>query len=326
MKISSYLLLCMAVFSTLVSTGMEAAFTIKNGWIADADEVASFSAEEHFQIGMEAMEHADWKEVAKQFRIVTVNFPTTTHAQDSHYYLGLAYYRMQELEFANDAFSQYIKCHQHPQYFQEAVQYKLDIANQFREGALRRFFGSRQLPKWVSGRSYSLDIYDEVIAIVPCHEMAAQSLFAKGQILREDGAYRESIDVFQQLIKRFPRHELALESYLAISRVYVEQSQYELQNPDLLAFSQINLRRFKQDFPREERLAEAEANVQEIKESYAHSLYETGRFYERKDQPHASMIYYRSAIKEFPDTSMARYCEERLSVIGRHLKTCLPQK
>ncbi len=301
--------------------GLEGAFTIQNGRLVDADEAATFTAEEHFDMGMTAMECSDWRESAKQFRIVSINFPTMSVGQDANYYLGVACFQCEELDFANDALSKYLKCHNNPQYFEEAIAYKFAIANLFKNGAKRHFFGTKQLPKWASGRSLAMEIYDEVIAAVPCHELAAWSLFSKGEMLREDRAFRESVEIYQQLIKRFPKHELAPESYLAISKIYIEQSQCELQNPDLLAFSQINLRRFKQEFPREERLCQAEEDVLTLKEIYARSLYETGLLYERKNYPRASVIYYQNAIAQFPDTFIAQLCQRRLLA----LDACLPR-
>ena len=96
-------------------------------------------------------------------------------------------------------------------------------------------------------------------------------------------------------------------AYLCINRVYVEQSLSEFQNPDLLALAQINYRKFARDFPKEERLAEAEADIHAIKEIYARGLYDTGQFYERVSKPKASVIYYLNAIKQFPDTHVADY-------------------
>lgn len=66
----------------------------------------------------------------------------------------------------------------------------------------------------------------------------------------------------------------------------------------------------------EERLEEAENNVEEIKEIYARGLYDTGQFYERVKKPRASIIYYKNAIKQFPDTQIAQLCQERLEALN----------
>lgn len=299
----------------LVGQGVDAAFTIQNGKLVNVESAATMSPEEHFKAGYKAIEEGDWKEAQVNFSALTYNYPNSSYGQEGNYYLGIAWFRMREFDFANEAFSKYLKVKSNPKFFKEAILYKFDIAEEFRNGAPRRFFGTKQLPKWACGKSMALDIYDEVIGAMPSNEIAARALYAKGTMLWELKDYRASIDAFQMLIKRFPKYELAPEAYLDIGKIYRAQSRLEFQNPDILAFAQINLRRFKQDFPKEERLAEAENDVLQVKEIYAKGLYDTGQFYERVGQPLAAVLYYHNAIEQFPETSVAQRCQERLNCL-----------
>lgn len=290
----------------------EAAWTLKDGRLVDADEVATFSPEEHHKLALDAYEKADWKESARHFSILANSFRTSPTAMDASFFLGVCYFNMQEYEFANNAFSAYIGGKSHPKYFIEAIEYKFSVAEAFSNGAKRRFFSTKQLPKWASGDALGLEIYDEVIAALPSHDFAARSLYSKGRLLWQQKDYRNSVDCFQLLVKRFPKHELGPEGYLAITQVYLEQSKCEFQNPDILAFAELNLRRFKKQFPKEERLIQAEKNVLAIKEVYAAGLYETGLFYERTGKVAASIIYYKNAVQQFPETVIAKWCTRRL--------------
>lgn len=309
--------LFLMILSISPLTEAHAAYTIKKGKLVDADLQATMPVEQHFQAGIEASDSCEWREAVRQFRIVTCAFPSSSYAADSFFYLGVAEYNLEEYDIANNAFNSYLKSQNNPQFFQEAVEYKYSIADKFVSGARRRINGSKKLPKWLSGQSMASEIYDEVIAAMPCHEIAAQALYSKGCLLWTLKNYRDAVDSFQMVIKRFPKHELAPESYLAISGVYVEQSAIEFQNPDVLAFADINYNRFKQEFPREERLEQVEQDVLTIKEQYANGLYETGLFYERKEQPWASVIYYQNAVLQFPETDVAKRCQERLDVLDR---------
>lgn len=294
---------------------VEAGWTIQNGRLMDADEVAIFSVEEHYNLGVEALSCQDYREASKQFRIVAKCFPTSSYGQDANYFLGVAYFELTEFDLANMAFSDYIKAKSHPQYFIEAIEYKFCIAEAFKAGAKRRIWGTKQLPKWASGEAMGIQIYDEVIAALPSHDLAAKALYAKGSMKWQMREYRESIEAFQLLTRRFPKHELCPEAYLCINRVYLDQSCREFQNPDILAFAELNLKRFKQQFPREERLYQAEQDVLAIKEVYARGLYETGEFYERVGKSQASVIYYQNTVQRFPDTSFAARCVARLKCL-----------
>lgn len=304
-------------FSALIclACSSEAAYTFKNGKLVDADVVASLPVQDHYNLGLAALEKEDWREAFRQFRIVITCFPTSPYASDSNYYLGVAEYYNEELDFANDSLTAYLKSKNNPKFFQEAIEYKYAIAEKLNAGHKRRFFGTKKMPKWASGKSLAIQIYDEVIASLPCHDLAARALFSKGELLWNQKEYKRAVESYQMVIKRFPKHELAPESFVTISKIYLEQSAIEFQNPDVLEFAQINLRRFKHDFPREPRVAEVEGDVLSIKEIYAKGLYDTGLFYERVSKPMASCIYYQNAIKLFPETKIAQLSQQRLDVL-----------
>lgn len=300
----------------LVKDNLEGAYSLKNGRFVNTKHLATLSAEEHYQLGVNALNQGKWKDASEQFDILTLNFPDTPIGQESFYYLGVSEYFLEELDSANEAFTEYLKAQNNPQFFEETMRFKYAIAYELKNGAKVRFFGSKQFPKWASGQELAVQVFDEVIVALPCHELAAQSLYYKGEILREQRWYRDSIDVLFQLIRRFPKHELAPESYLMISSIYLEQSQQEFQNPDLIALAEIALRRFQEDFPRSELISLADANVRQMKEVYAEGLFAIGQFYERKKETRASIIYYQNAVLQFPDTAISRLCKERLSVLG----------
>lgn len=300
----------------LLISSLEGGYASQKGKRVSTTCVPMYAPEQHYALGMEALDTKNWEIAVYNFNVIAFNFPNVDFYQESKYYLGVAYFKAKEYEYANVAFNNYLNGQNNPRYFEDAIGYKLQIADKFRLGARKRCFGMKMLPKWVSGRSLAIEIYDEVITALPCHNFAAESLYAKAYMHWEDQDFKESVESFQVLIRRFPKHELAPSAYLCINQVYLEQAETEFQNPDILALAQINLKRFQRDFPKDENLVEAEENVQAIKEFYARGLWETGQFYERIDKPAASAIYYARAIKQFPDTSFARCCRYRLTKVA----------
>lgn len=312
-------------FVLLAVPSLEAGYTIHKGRIVNSLEDATMSAQAHFDAGACAYNAGDWEEAYRQFNIVTINYPTSVYGQEAFYFLGVSYFFLEEYDFANEAFSEYLKVQNNPRYFQSAVEFKFSIAEQLNAGARCRPFCTKQLPKWLPGQTLALKIYDEVIAAVPCHEIAAQALMAKGCLLWRWQDYRPAVESFQMALRRFPKYERAPDCYLYIGKIFLEQSRWEFQNSDILAFAELNLRRFEREFPREERLCEAEADVMAIKEIYANGLYETGRFYERTCKPRAAIIYYNDAIRQFPETCVASLCRDRMSCLHPEYFEGLPE-
>lgn len=270
------------------------------------------NAEEHYQMGIAALDAKKWQEAIKHFSTLFYNYPDSSNLNLAHFYIGIAYYHVSEFDTASTAFTNYLQGDSSPEFFQEALDYKFAIAENFRNGAKRHVLDSKQLPKWASGKEEAVAVYDEIIASIPNHDMAVKALHAKGHTLWSMRDFQSGVDAFRLLIRRYHLHELAPESYVAIMKLYLDQSQREPHNHDILPLAQINLARFQQDFPRDERIQNAENDLLAIKETYAKGFYETGQFYERISQPKAAFIYYQSALKQFPETTVAGLCRDRL--------------
>lgn len=300
------LLLCQTLRADFVNTG---------GQWRHVSEAATGSSYNHYGQGIAAYECEDWSTAIRQLVITTENFSCGSYPADAYFFLGVAYFQTCEYECANEALGIYLKTDQNPIYLTEAVEFKFASAEAFRQGARARVLGYRRCPKWASGYDLALTIYDEVIATLPSSDLAARALFSKGSLLCEMRDFRCSIEAFQTLIRRFPKHELTPDSYLAIDQVYLHQAHLEFQNPDILVLAELNRARFSDAFPNEERVEEASAVVAEIEEIYAWGLYSTGCFYERTCKPAAALLYYYSAISQFPDTQIANRCRSRQSEI-----------
>ncbi len=294
-----------------------AAFTIADGRLVTVEQAMLKTSQCHFEKGWQAIRQRDWDTAIRQYDIIISNYPESPEAHGSLYFLAICNYYISEFDIANEYFSAYLKSPYGRDYFESAVEYKLAIANQFSKGERRHFFGKKYLPCWLSAEDQAIELYDEVSTTLPCHDLATWALYCKGRLLWKMGRYYESIDTLQQLTRRFPKHELAPESYVTISYIYLNQCEKELHNSDLLAFAQINMRKFEQDFPREERLITVEKNLLGMQELYAKSLYETGEYYERKEESRAACIYYKNVLDRYPETCMADQSRNRLSVIQK---------
>ncbi len=307
-------LFCLLIISLcFAKSDLYAAYIIKDGKFIDTKYIATLPVEEHYNLGVEAIKEKNWPEAVHQFRVVTINFPLSSWAKEALYFLGISYYHVGDKEMANNNFSEYLKENQNPKYFEETFRYKLAIADAFANGAKRHILGYEKLPQWLGAEELAITIYDEIISSLPNHELAAKALFAKAACLTVEERFKESIEAYQTLIRKFPKTELAAKSYVSIADVYAKQACQDVHNPDILPLAEINIKRFTQDFPRDPHIEPARQSLVDMKETFAKALYETGLFYERKSEPKAAVLYYHSALLQFPDTATAKQCKERLN-------------
>lgn len=274
------------------------------------------SAQEYYAKMTSSFQSQSWSNLAKYSQILVTQFAKTPFEEEAWYYLGVAYYYLGDYDFANRKLSYYLKNSPSPKFFEEALFYKFQVAENFRQGAKKHIFAWKASPQWLPAKDEAMQIYDEVINTFPFHELAARSLFGKSLVQFDFEEYRPSIETLQLLIRRFPKHELAIESYLQIAKTYLFQSQIQ-QDPDLLDSAEVNLRRFKQSFPGEERWQEAKVILDGMKEVYASSLYEIGCFYERTKKPQAALIYHKKVAAKFPETKSAAEARKRIASLEK---------
>jgi outer membrane protein assembly factor BamD (BamD/ComL family) len=270
----------------------------------------------HYNAASESYNKEEWRSAAKEFEKVVFFFPDAEQASEASYYLGVCYYKMREFDFANYAFSNYLKTSDQPLFFENTIYYKYCIAEYFRKGIKKHPLTLRYLPRCLPADDLALTIYDEIIASFPNHDLTICALWGKADILDKMREYRYAVESYQTIIRRFPRNEIIPECYLKIAQTYYEQSHYEFQNPDILAMAELNAKKFREEFPRDERVDAADRYVSRIKELYAKGLCDLGMFYARRDYTAAAAIYFQSAIEEFPETQVAKFCRCRLAALG----------
>ena len=297
---------------------LAAAYIFKNGTFIHTKDLATLPVEEHYAQGIQALKDQKWDEALQQFRIVTINFPQSTWAKDGYYFLGISYFHTDDKDLANQNLTEYLKAESTPQYFEEAFQYKLAIADAFKKGEKRHLFGHEKLPQWMPDTDLAITIYDEIITTLANHDLGAKAQLSKAHLLRKHEKFRESIECLQTVIRKFPRSEYAQKAYVAISKVYLRQAESDAHNPDILQLAQINKTKFYQEFPTDPKHEDAANQLNQMKEIFANALYETGQLYERKKQPKAAVLYYHNAIQQFPETHVASHCKERMHALQEY--------
>lgn len=278
-------------------------------------EDQTINAQELHRWVQNALEKEDWWAVVDYSDLLAYCFPSSPFSQETAFVIGEAFIKLDQLEVANRYFTQYLSRMNSPKHFEEAIQYKFWIAEQYFKGAKLRLFGSHKMPKWLSGKEEALLIYDEVVTAQPHSEIAAISLLHKAQLLEEQEDYKTSLETLDLLIRRFPKHDMAAEAFVEKNKIYLQQCKNEGLDPSLIDLALVNLDKFKQAFPREQRAATAEKSLIEIREIFAQNLLNTGKFFQKTKKYPASIIYYTKVIAKYPDSEAADVARQQLEAL-----------
>jgi outer membrane assembly lipoprotein YfiO len=297
------------------SASLSAAYTVKSGKLVNTNDVANMSVQEHYSAAVDAFQKENWKEVIRQSNIVIINFPETPFFQESLFYLGAGYFHSGEYDLANKHLSRYLKKQAALQHFRDAIQLKFQIAEKFKDGEKKHLVGLEVMPKWMPAFEEAMKIYDEVISALPNDDLAARALFGKASLQFADEEFTTTIETYQTLIRRFPKHPLSPEAYVQIAKVYLTECQEKYPDSDYLDLAEISLRKFRHDFPSDERVLIVEKMLADMQEVYATSFYEIGQFFERTKKANAAILYYSKIVKTYPNTKSAELSKKRLKVL-----------
>ena len=271
-----------------------------------------YTAAEHLEAGKELIARGDRIVGCRHFKMIFTAYPDAPEVAEAYYQLGMLGVQEGDGRAAVKWFNRYLEKEPQTERFEEIFGYKLAIADAFCGGRRAHLFGGRWMPRWSGTKYDALELYDEIYAAMPSHEYGAQALYGKGLVLWKLREYDEAVDAMQGFIARFPRHEHAPDAYEAICNIYLDHVRYQPHNPDLLPLAQINLRKFRADFPTDERLLKGEEILEEIREALADALIETGKFYERKGIEPAACVYYTHAANDYVGTAAADFAIARL--------------
>ena len=276
---------------------------------------SQISVHTYYSEMIECYESNKWKHLAWKCEDLITEFPTSPFSKEALYYLGIAQYKLGEYQSANSTFSNYLKEELTPKFFEQTIRFKFEIATEFDNGHRTHLFGWKKMPKWLPSYETAIEIYDEVITTLPRDDLAALSLYRKGQLLIRIKDYKSSVDAFQTLYRRFPKHGLAPDAYIGVLDVYLTESKKKFPDSHKLELAEITLKEFRLHFPQEPRIDDAEKKLLEIKEELGRNLLEIAEFYRRTKKKKAAIIYYKEILAKYSETNIAKKSKRRLQTI-----------
>jgi outer membrane protein assembly factor BamD (BamD/ComL family) len=263
-----------------------------------------------------AIADKDWWNVIDTANFIAYNFATSPFAQETSFIIAEAYFNLGEYETSNLYLTNYLNQTTSPKHFDTAISYKFSIAEEFANGTKKRLFSSGKMPAILDAKEDAVAIFDEVIAAVPHSEFAAKSLLKKAQLQLSFEDYKPSLESLDVLIRRFPKHQLAAEGYLQKCKNYLVQCEAQNLDPDLLDLCDVNLKKFKIAFPRDERIKEAEKTIESMQELYAKQLFEIASFFEKTKKNNAAVVYYKKIVSSYPNTLTAQKSREKVETLS----------
>ena len=159
------------------------------------------------------------------------------------------------------------------------------------------------------------EMYTSILATAPFAKFAPSVQFKLGQAYENQKEYEKAINAYQVVLDRYPSSAVAADALYQIG--YVQLTEAEGRSQDLSAAidAKNTFEEFLIEFPKNEKAAQARENLETMSGREAFDLLSIAKFYDRKTDYRAAVIYYSYLVRRQPGTPDADLAGARIEEI-----------
>ena len=259
------------------------------------DEAAGY-----FQQAQEWEEAGNTKQAIATYRTLVRDYPVAPSAPAAQLRLGELYDSLGNSKRAFDSYQKLLENFPQAREFDRAVEAQVAIADAQMDS--RRY-------------ERAAEMYTSILATAPFAKFAPSVQFKLGQALENQKEYEKAISAYQVVLDRYPNSSLAADALYQIG--YVQFTEAEGRSQDLSAAidAKNTFEEFLIEFPKNEKAAQARANLDTMSGREAFDLLTIAKFYDRKTDYRAAVVYYSDLVRRQPGTPDADLAGARIEEI-----------
>jgi len=234
------------------------------------------------------------------YRSLVRNYQLAPSASAAQLRLGELYDSLGNAKRAFDSYQKLIENFPQSREFDRAIEAQLAIAD-------------AQMDQRRYGRA--AEMYQSIMANAPFARSAPATQFKLGQAYENEREYGKAIDAYQVVLDRYPNSSVAPDALYQIGYVQMTEAQGRSQDLSAAVDAKYTFEDFLMEFPRHEKAAQARENLESMSGREAFDLLAIARFYDRKANYRAAVIYYGDLLRRQPGTPDAQLASARIEEI-----------
>jgi outer membrane protein assembly factor BamD len=252
-----------------------------------------------YKQALKQFEEEQYKEAYGEFKKLLTHYPDSKEAAEAQYHLAIC---LEKLGKSYEAFLEYqkiIDSYPNSQRINEVVE---------REYKIGESFLNRE-PKKLMGLSFydfvehpSIEIFNRIIEKAPYSEFAPLAQYKLGIILMRLGRYDESRDAFQKVIDNYPDSEWASPAKYQLALATAKAFPGADYDSTYLKEATSRLDEFLRDHPEAQISAEAEEQLENLRNQEAKKQLGIAEFYEKQDRYQSAVTYYQKIVSNYSDS------------------------
>jgi len=287
-------------------------WTPKTGKWVNPKTAVKTNPKEQFTYAKEFYDGKKYDDAVREFKKLVKAYPKSFEASEAQYYLGLTEEARGKLYEAFQAYQHVIDKYPFSERIQEIIEREYKIGELFMSGEKRKALGLT-LPV----ENPSIEIFTKVVENSTFGPLAPKAEYKLGLVLKSLTRYYEAEDAFNKVISNYPTSEWVEPSKFQIASCRAAVSRGPDYDQGAAEEAKQKFEEFVKDHPDAVLTAEAQKNLNELREKDAQSVYNIAAFYEKQKEFNAAKIYYNEVMNNYPDSPWAAKAMAKIQVMEK---------
>jgi outer membrane protein assembly factor BamD len=237
-------------------------------------------------------------------------FPRSGAAADAQLKAGDMALQDGDYDQAYAYYSEYLTKYPKGEDFDQALQGMYEVGQKFLEGARRKTLGIKAFPSMARAQQ----IFENIVKTAPFSKWAPLAQYYAGQALEKQSRPDEAVTAYEEVISRYPSDPAAADAQYQIGYVYLVESRTAYDN-SAATKAQDAFEDFLARYPTSEKAPQAQDNLKTLQTHENSNAVQVAKYYDKKKDYKAAVIYYEEVIKEQPGTPDAKAAEARIAAL-----------
>ncbi|HEX4085579.1 MAG TPA: outer membrane protein assembly factor BamD [Chthoniobacteraceae bacterium] len=293
--------------------GAEVEYQSGQGWsLTDLSGEQKAEATPEAQLGKaQKYEQAgDYHHAMVAYYLLTRKFPRSGAAPGAQLKAAEMAVKSGDLDRGYDYYNEYLTKYPKGDDFDNALQGMYDIGQKFLAGARRRLFGVKAFPSMARAQQ----VFENIVKVAPFSKWAPLAQFYVGQALEKQGKPDDAVAAYDEVISRYPTDPAAADAQYQIGYVYLVESRTAYDKTSALK-AQEAFEDYLTRYPNSEKAAQTQDDLKAIQARENSNAVTVAKYYDKKKNYKAAVIYYNEVIKEQPGTPDAQAAAARITAI-----------
>ncbi|GAX59591.1 lipoprotein [Candidatus Scalindua japonica] len=286
------------LFTGTKSSSAEWVWSGETSWV-DPDKLTRETNDQQYKYAIALMIKREYISAIGVFKSVIKENPDTELAVESQLNIGKSYFLAGDYKSSFRAYERLIEKDPATRRLQEILDREFNV-------------GVAQMERDEYG---AIKVFERIIERNPLGFIAADSQVKIGECYYQLREFDQAEDSFLSVMENYPDSEWVPYAQFRIPYCKLSNIRAQERNYDLLTKSRNGFEVYLANNPQGALVNDTHEIIKEIDTKLAEREYETGTFYLRQKRPAAGLIYFKSVIKNYPESEWAALAEEKIKML-----------